>query len=462
MSKYNVAVLGAGPGGYEAAIRCAQLGLKTCLIEAKELGGTCLNWGCISTKALLHSAEVYTEARKAAEFGINTGAVSFDFAGIMARKDSIIMRQRNGIKSLVRSHGVELIKGFGVMTSNTTIDVGGQLIETDKIILATGSAPSRPPIPGIESVNVMTSDDIFNLTSCPESIVIIGGGVIGIEFATFFASLDVKVTIVEMLPEILPGTDSEMKNLVTQTLAEKGVQILTSAQVTKIESDLLVSVSFTKDGLALHAEGSICLVCVGRRPMTREIGLETVGVKTERGFVSVDDYMCTNISNIYAIGDITGKVQLAHVASSQGMVAAANCTGKTLRMDYRIIPSCVYTSPELASVGLTAELAQKEGKDIRIGTFKLAGNGKAMVLGAAVGLVKIISCARTGEILGGQILSPRATDMIAEIAAVMRSEGTIEELGDTIHPHPTLSEIILEAAHDTEGMCVHMPAKRQR
>lgn len=462
MSKYDVAILGGGPGGYETAIRCSQLGLKTCLIEAKELGGTCLNWGCIPTKALLHSSEVYIEAKGAAEFGVNTGAVSFDFTKIMSRKDDILMRQRNGIRGLEKSHGVEVIKGFGVLTSSTTIDVGGQIIETDKIILATGSTPARPPIPGMDSINVLTSDDIFNLKACPDSIVIIGGGVIGIEFATFFANLDVKVTIVEMMPEILPGMDTEMKNLLAQTLSGKGVKIVTSAQVKKIESNGAVSISYIKDGQDADVQGAMCLVCVGRRPMTREIGLEAVGVKTERGFVGIDEHMRTNIQNVFAIGDITGKVQLAHVASAQGMIAAANCAGKNERMDYRFIPSCVYTSPELASVGMTAEKATSEGIDIRIGTFKIAGNGKAMVIGATVGLVKLITCAKTGEILGGQILSPRATDMITEIAAVMRSEGTIEELSTTIHPHPTLSEIILEAAHDTHGLSVHLPPKRKK
>ena len=458
---YDVAILGAGPGGYESAIRCSQLGLKVCLIEAGEIGGTCLNRGCIPTKAMLHSAEIYAEAKNAAEFGVNTGNVTFDFAKIMARKDDILNRQRNGIKGLEKSHGVEIINGFGVLTSQNTIDVAGKIVTAGKIILATGSSPARPPIPGMDGKNVMTSDEIFSLKSCPESIVIIGGGVIGIEFATFFADLDVKVTVVEMLPEILPGMDTEMKNLLAQILASKDVEIMTSAHVKGIESGKKVTVSYTKDGKDQTAEGSICLVCVGRRPMTRDIGLEAVGVKTERGFVEVDEHLLTNIPTIYAIGDITGKVQLAHVASAQGMIAAANCTGKSESMDYHIIPSCVYTSPELASVGLSAEKAKAEGRDVKVGTFKIAGNGKAMVLAASVGLIKIVSDAQTGEILGGQILSPRATDMISEIAAVMRSEGTIEELSATIHPHPTLSEIILEAAHDTYGISVHLPVKRK-
>ena len=461
-TRFDVAVLGAGPGGYEAAIRCAQYGLKTCLIEANELGGTCLNAGCVPTKAMLHSSEIYAEAKKAGEFGVRTGEVSFDFSKIMARKDSIVERQRTGVRNLEIKHGVELIKGYGILTSDKTVDVGGRIVEADKIILATGSEPAHPPIPGMDGENVMTSDEIFHLKACPESIVIIGGGVIGIEFASFFANLGVKVTIVEMLSEILPNMDKEMKDLIGLSLAEQGVSILTSAKVTQSVSDGKVRVHFVKDNMEQTAEGAICLVCVGRRPRTRDIGLEKVGIHMDRGFVAVDECLRTNIPNIFAIGDITGKVQLAHVASSQGMKAAANCAGRQEKMDYRMIPSCVYTSPELASVGLTAEKAREEGRDIRVGTYKIAGNGKCMVLGASVGLAKIVTDAGTGEILGGHILSPRATDMIAEIAAVMRAEGTIEELSDTIHPHPTVSEIVAEAAHDVHGLSVHLPPKGKK
>lgn len=460
MKEFQVAVLGGGPGGYEAAIRCSQLGLKTALIEARELGGTCLNRGCIPTKALLHSAELFEEAKNAAAFGVKAENVSFDFAAMAKHKDGVVARLRRGIEALEKGHGVEVIRGFGKLTGKNTIDINGETVRAEKIILAMGSAPARPPIPGIDGKNVMTSDDILAMESCPDSFVIIGGGVIGMEFATLFATLGKPVTVIEMMPSILPGVEKEITDLLLAGLGKK-VKVITGAKVTAIEGGDSVTVRYEENGTAQTAQGGACIVSVGRRPMTKDMGLKALGIRMNRGFVDVDDFLETSIPGIYAIGDITGKIQLAHVASAQGLVAAANCAGKRERMAYDIVPACIYTSPEIAYVGMTEEKAKAAGREFAVGRFNVAGNGRAMVMGAASGLAKILSDAKTGEILGAQLMAPRATDMIAEICAAMKCEGTIEELAATIHPHPTVSEVIMEAAHDAEGLCCHAMPKRK-
>ncbi len=458
--KFDVAVVGGGPGGYEAAIRCAQYGKRTALIEARELGGTCLNRGCIPTKALLHGAEVYETAKTSETYGIATGEVTCDYARLVEYKDGLVSRLRKGVAGLEKAHGVTVIKGFGVLTDAHTIQVGDQSIQAEFIILATGSAPSRPPIPGADSEKVLTSDELLEMKTCPESLVIIGGGVIGLEFASLYATLGKKVVVLEMLPSILNGMDAELAGLLTKLLEKKGVVFVTNAKVTRILDGGQIGVEYEKDGTTETALGNICLMSIGRRPQTVDIGCETVGISMTRGFVDVDGHLRTSVPNIYAIGDITGKMQLAHVATAQGMVAAANCSGRDAVMRYNIIPACVYTFPEIASVGLTRAEAEKNGRQVKCGSFNVATNGKAMILGTRAGMARLVTDALTGEILGAQIMAPRATDMIAEVAAVMRSEGTIEELADTIHPHPTICEVILEAAHDVEGLCCNaMPRK---
>lgn len=461
--RYDVAVLGGGPGGYEAAIRCSQLGLKTALIEARELGGTCLNRGCIPTKALLHSAELYEEAKNAAKFGVSTGEITYDYAKIAANKDAVVARLTGGIGALEAAHGVDVVTGFGKLTSANTIEVdNGTTVEADKIILATGSAPARPPIPGIDGKNVVTSDEVLAMKELPDSFVIIGGGVIGMEFTTLFATLGKKVTVIEMMPSILPGVDADIVNSLKASLKKKGVSIINNAKVTGIEGGDTVSVSYELNGKSEVATGSVCVVSVGRRAMTAGIGLEELGIKMNRAFVEVDSCMQTSIKNIYAIGDITGKIQLAHVASAQGMVAAANCAGRTATMSYDVVPACIYSSPEIAYIGMTADKAKDAGYDVEIGSFNVAGNGRAMVMGANSGVVKIIAQKTTGKILGAQIFAPRATDMIGEIAVLMKKNGTVADLSDTIHPHPTVCETLMEAAHDTEGLsCNAMPKKKK-
>ena len=454
---FDVAVLGGGPGGYEAAIRCAQLGLKTCLIEARELGGTCLNRGCIPTKALLHGAEIYAEAKAGSDFGLILDGLTLNYPRLAAYKDEKVKRLVSGIEALEKANGVEVVRGFGKLTGPHEMDVAGRKLTYDKLILAMGSAPAKPPVPGMDTA--FTSDDVLAATQIPSGAVIIGGGVIGLEFATLFASLGKKVTIIEMMPEILPGCIPEITSKVKAVLKKKGAEFILGAKVVEVIKGRTVRIE--KDGKTDERTSSTVIVCAGRKPMTRDCGLETIGLATDRrGFIEVDDHLRTAVPDVYAIGDITGKIQLAHVASAQGMVAAANCAGKDKAMRYDHVPACIYTSPEIAWVGLSEEAAKAQGYETVIGTFNVAANGRSMVMNESTALIKLVSDKATGKVLGCQMMAPRATDMIAEITAVLELGGTVEQLAGVIHPHPTVSEIVKEAAHDAEGLCVNaMPRK---
>ena len=454
--KYDAAVLGGGPGGYVAAIRLAQLGKKTVIIEKDELGGTCLNRGCIPTKALLHSAEIYHLASEAWEYGIKADNIGYDYSKIAARKDEIVKKLRNGIKHLLKKANVDVISGEGVLLSKNEILVDQkEKVQADDIILATGSRPMNIPIPGIGTEGVMDSDGVLALTEIPDSAIIIGGGVIGVEFATLFNMLGKKVTIIEVLPQILTGTDKQTAGKMGSILEKRGVDIHTSAKVTSIKRKGEVCCTYQKDGKEYEACADICIVAAGRKVNIENIGLESVGIDSTKKFIEVNEKMQTAVGNIYAIGDITGKAQLAHAASAQGIVAAHNIAGQKKYMEYNIIPSCIYTFPEIACVGLDEETAAAQGYEVKTGSFLSAGNGKSLIGNETDGFAKIVTDKKTGEILGAQIMNSRATDMISEICAVMKSEGTIEELEDTIHPHPTFSEMIMEAAHDVSGLCIH-------
>ena len=462
--RYDLAVIGAGPGGYEAAIRAAQLGLKVAIIEEKDFGGTCLNWGCIPTKSLLHSAEVYQTVLNSGRFGVHAGPVGFDYEEIAKRKDTVVRQLRSGVESLLKSNGCTMIKGRATFLDQRTLAVDGaqkQTVQADHILIATGSRPFRPPIHGIDGPKVLDSDGVLALKSCPEKIIIIGGGVIGVEFSTVFANLGKEVTIIEMMDMILPGIDLEIAALLRRSLEKKGIKIYTGAKVTQIRSLEQAECTFQQDGQEHKVTGDQVIVAIGRKPNTEALGLEKAGVKTERGFIRTDDYLQTSVPGIYAIGDVIGKTLLAHVASAQGLVAAANITGKRRRMNNQVIPGCIYTSPEIASVGLTESEALKLGRPVGIGRFPVQANGKSMILDEKEGLVKIITDQQTGEILGAHIMAPRASDLIGELCVAMRLESTIEEVGETIHPHPTVSEMIREAADDAEGLCINKPMSRK-
>ena len=450
---FDVAVIGGGPGGYVCAIKAAKLGKKVILAEKRDLGGTCLNRGCIPTKALLRSAEVYEELLHAAELGLAAENVSFDYAKIADRKKKTVTRLRGGVAGLLKGNGVTVVSGKAVLTGKDSFSVDGKSYRAANIVLASGSFPAKVPIPGADKQVVMDSDGVLELEKCPESVVIVGGGVIGIEFATLFNTLGVKVSVIEMLPNIMTGMDDEICDAMKALLMKKGVDIHTGAKVLRIEDGL--NCVYEENGAEHRAEGEIVVIAVGRRPDTADMGLAAAGVAMERGFVTVDEGMRTNVPGIYAIGDITGKIQLAHVASAQGIVAAENTAGGSKKMRYDRVPACIYTTPEIASAGLTEAKAKETGKNVKIGKFPISGNGRSMIMGESNGFVKIISDAKTGEIYGAHIMAPRATDMIGEIVVAMEAEATIEEIAGAIHPHPTVSEAVMEAAEDTFGMSCH-------
>ena len=464
MQKFDAVVIGGGPGGYACAIRLAQNGLKAALVEADTLGGTCLNRGCIPTKTLLHSADVYYDATHGDAYGVTAGNVTFDYGKIIERKAAVSKQLSSGIAFLEKSHGVTVIKAHAVLKDRNTVELdNGETLTCDHLIVATGSEPATLPIPGIDLPGVVDSTGLLNMTACPKHIVIVGGGVIGIEFATFFYRLGVQVTIVEMLDWVLGPLDKDVTSFVEAELKKNGVELVLGVKVESIEPGLKVHYASVKDGAKGTAEGDVVLMAGGRKPNTKGIGLDTIGVQMDRkGFVEIDGLCRTNVPGVYAIGDINGKMQLAHVATAQGTLVADHIAGKPCKqLNYNRIPSCVYCNPETAMVGLTEEQARATGRDIGTGVFNLSGNGKALTMGENKGFVKFVFDKATEEILGFHVIGPRATDLAAEVAAVMECEGTISEIGSTVHPHPTVSEAVMEAAHACHGNSVHAPKAKK-
>lgn len=462
--KYDAVVIGGGPGGYECAIRLAQNGQKTALVEEGALGGTCLNRGCIPTKSLLHSAELYHSALNSADFGVKVQKASFDYKAIIARKNAVTKQLSNGVAFLEKSHGVDVYNARGILKSDHVVVLStGEELEAANIVLATGSLPASIPVSGTDLPGVHDSTSLLELDKQPKSVVIVGGGVIGVEFATFFNRLGIPVTIIEMIDRILGPCDADISAIIAAQLSQAGVTIHTGARVKAIEKGLQVKFE-SKDGKEETAKGEIVLIAGGRRPNTESLGLSVLGIQTDkRGFVKTDGLCRTNFPHIYAIGDVNGAMMLAHVASAQGLMVADQIAGKPVKaLNMQQIPSCVYCAPEVAMIGLTEAQALETGRKIGIGSFNIAGNGKAMTLGENAGIVKLIFDEQTEEILGCHIAGPRATDLIGEISAVMASEGTITEIGRAVHPHPTINEILMEAAHDAHGLSVNAPKKRRK
>jgi len=454
MSK--VVVVGGGPGGYVAAIRAAQLGAEVTLVEKDALGGTCLNRGCIPTKALLHTAELYTEAQNGEQCGV-VAQVTLDFAKAQAHKDALVKQLVSGVTGLMKANKITVLQGTASFADKSTLMVDGKPLPFDKLILATGSAPAMPPIPGIDSPQCVDSTGALEFRDVPASLAIIGGGVIGVEMASIYSALGAKVTIIEMLPQILPMMDAELTGLVRAKLEKSGVSVLTSAKVMSIEdkcANAVIRVEY--QGSIGTVEAERILVSVGRKINTDGLGLDIAGIRHEGGRIIVDNRQQTNIPGIYAIGDCTGGVMLAHVASVQGEVAAENATGHSAVYDGKTNPSCVYTNPEFAGVGLTEEQAKAQKIDYIVGRFPLMANGKSMIMGGD-GVVKIIAGKRYGEILGVHIVGPRATDLIAQAALAIGVEATLDEIIATIHAHPTIGEAVREAALAAYGRAVHIP-----
>lgn len=456
MADYEVAVIGAGPGGYIAAIRAAQLGAKVCVIENRELGGTCLNRGCIPTKIYLHASDLLREGKGADDYGISFGEPSIDYAKLNEKRDKVVGGLRKGIEGLLKKNGIDVIEGTASFESAHTLKIetadGEKKVSAENIIIATGSEAARPKFFPIDGKKIITSDEILNLDHVPESLLVVGGGYIGCEYGGFFSQMGAQVTIVEMLDQILPMNDVDVAKAIVRSFKKLKMKVMTSAKVEDLKA--------TDKGISCKVgdktiEAELALVAIGRKMNSDIPGLEDAGIVVEKGAIVIDDTCKTSVDGVYAIGDVTGKVQLAHVASAQGTVAAENITGHPRRIDYRVVPSVFFTHPQVATVGITEKEAAEQQLEIKVATFQFRGLGKAQVIGDTDGFVKLIGNAKTGELIGCQIVGPSATELIEEATVAMKLQSTIEEIAHTIHPHPTLSESVMEAAESWLGLGIH-------
>ena len=456
----RIAVIGGGPGGYVAAIRAAQLGGQVTLIEKNALGGTCLNVGCIPTKALVHSAELLEEAKHGADFGINLTVNGVDWGKVQAKKNAVVKQLVSGVTGLMKANKITVLKGTASFASPTSLTVtkdGGvrETVSADRILIAAGSVPAIPPIPGVKDNPVcIDSTGALALDTIPSSLLVIGGGVIGIEFASVYAAFGTKVTVVEAMPKLLPMMDGELTAMLRGTLEKRGITIMTGAKVLSVDGG---SVQVEVNGKKETFKAEKVLVAVGRRTDTEGLNLDGVGIKHDRGRIAVNDRMETNIKGVYAFGDCLGQVMLAHVASAQGEIAAENALGHKAVYDGKTNPSCVYTMPEFAGVGLTEEAAKEKKVDYVVGKFPLAANGKSLIMNGGQGMVKVLAGKEYGEILGVHIFGPRATDLIAESALAIGMEATTDEIIATIHAHPTVAEAVRECALAVEKRAIHTP-----
>ena len=458
MTEYDVAIIGAGPGGYVAAIRCARHGLSTVLIERDEVGGTCLNSGCIPTKTLLKNAELLRELAYADERGILVGDVKVDMPKVLAMKDRVVKQLVGGVGMLLKANGVHIVRGYAQVSSPASLTVNGENIAFKNLIIATGSSDTAPPPQGMESEGVLTSAELLSIDHVPERLAIIGGGVIGCEFASIFSAFGSRVTIVEMMPHLLPQMDGELSAALEHSLAANGIRVLTQAKVSAVTAvGSEYRVAFEGGRQEPLIAGRI-LAGIGRSPNLDGIGLQDL--EMEGGYIKVDEHMQTNIPNVYAVGDVTGKMPLAHAASAQGMVAADTIAGGHAEISDDAVPHCVYTIPEIGTVGLAESQARAQYREIVVGRFPLAANGRALASGAPEGFVKLVADAHTGRLLGCHILGQSATELIGEAAAFLRMRATLKDVASTIHAHPTVSECIQEAARAALGEPVHLFKRR--
>lgn len=463
--QYDVVVIGSGPGGYVGAVRAAQLGLKTAIIERdKALGGTCLHRGCIPTKALLENAHIYEQIQHSKEFGISTGEVSMNFDEVQKRKSKIVTKLAKGVQFLMGKNQIETFYGFGSLAGQGNVTVNGadgkrETLPAKNIILATGSGTKSLPHIALDHQRIIDSDDVLELKSIPKSMIVLGAGAVGVEFASIYARFGTEVTIVELLPNVLPIEDEEISVELEKSFKKKGIKVRTKSSVTsaKVAGESVEVEIKDGDGNLSKATAELLLVAVGRQPMTEGIGLEKTRAVVEKGYVKVNELMETAEPGLFAIGDIIQTPWLAHVASAEGILAAEKIAGKEVRpLNYNRVPNCTYCEPEVASMGLTERAAREKGYDVKTGKFPFGVLARAQILGSLEGFVKIVSEATYGEILGIHMIGPRVTELIAEAGALMSLESTVRELGHIIHAHPTLAEAVAEAAHDVSKLAIHI------
>lgn len=453
---YDVIVIGAGPGGYVAAIRAAQLGAKVAIVEKDTPGGTCLNRGCIPTKALTASADLLRKIKDGKRLGITVENYSIDFSKVMAHKERTVKQLVKGIEFLFKKNKLDHYQGIAKIIDKNTVQVTSetdiQEISGKNLIIATGSSAMTFPAMNYDGERIITSDEILQLTEIPESLLVVGGGVVGCEFAGIFSELGSKVTVVDIMPRLIPTEDEELSQELQKHFKRARIKVLTDTRIETIErTDDGIVAKFT-DGSTVEA--AMALLSLGRRPYIEGLGLEEIGIQLEKNAVVVDEFLQTNLPNIYAIGDVTNKVMLAHVASAQGILVAENIMTENKPMNYDVIPACIFTHPEIASVGLTEVQAKEGGLTPRTGKFLFKVNGKALTINEQSGFVKIVAD-ENDIIIGGQIIGPHASDLIHELTLAVANKLTVEEITTTIHAHPTLAETILEAAEDIHGRAVH-------
>jgi len=460
LSDTRVIIVGAGPAGYVAAIRAAQLGAQVSLIEEAQVGGTCLNRGCIPTKSLLASTETLSLIRRAKRLGIEVDGIKPDFTCMMERKNEVVSRVVKGVEYLLKANKVKLVRGKASFLDLHKVEVktneGKEKIEGDFTIIATGSKPVLLPFIDFNHPAVLTSETTLELTQIPQSLLIVGAGVIGCEFASIFGPLGTQITMVEMMDTILPQEDKRISLMMKQILQKKGINIFTDTRLEEITD-------YQKDSLTARLDNGEkispekMLVCVGRSPYTEGLGLENLDLRLDqKGNILVNERMQTSEQRVYAIGDVVGGYLLAHVAFEEGIVAAENALGVDSKIDYTSIPNCIFTSPQIATVGLTLDKVRERGIEARIGRFRFSASGKAQALDETDGFVQLVVEEESGEVLGGQIIGPHAADLVHEIALAVRWELTVDEIGGTIHAHPTLSEAVMEAAKKAQGKPIHM------
>jgi len=465
MSDYDVVVIGAGPGGYVCAIRAAQLGLKTALVDKRWLGGVCLNVGCIPSKALLKNADVvYTLRERGKEFGFTIEKLTLDYGAAVKRSRQVSERLVKGVGFLMKKNNIDVHMGAAQVSGRDTVLVTGQdgqtvELKTKNIVVATGASVSTPPGWSIDGQKIITYLEAILQEKLPKSVVVIGAGAIGVEFATIWHAYGVEVTIVEMLPRIVPLEDEEVSEELAKALKRKKITLLPGHRVLDLqatESGVLVKVASEQGEKTLEAEQA--LAAIGFRPNGRGLGLEEIGVKlSERGAVEIDERMATNVPGVWAVGDVTAKLMLAHVGSAQGIVCAENIAGvETVSLNYEMMPHATYSQPQVASFGLTEAQARERGYDVKIGRFPFQPNGKALGLGETAGWVKLVTDAKYGEILGAHMVGPEVTELLPELTLAQTMELTAHEIARNVHAHPTLSEVLMEAAHAASGTAIHM------